>query len=79
MCIRDSSYGLESVQESPARQAGLLKNDIITKFDGQGVSSAEDLSKLVAYYENCLLYTSTACAALQWLCLLKEIRMHILL
>ena len=45
------SYGLESVQESPARQAGLLKNDIITKFDGQGVSSAEDLSKLVAYYE----------------------------
>ena len=45
------SYGLDSVQESPARQAGLLKNDIITKFDGQGVSSAEDLSKLVAYYE----------------------------
>ena len=46
-----SAYGLESVQESPAKKAGLLRNDIITKFDGQGVSSAEDLSKLVAYYE----------------------------
>ena len=46
-----AAYGLESVQESPAKKAGLLRNDIITKFDGQGISSAEDLSKLVAYYE----------------------------
>ncbi len=46
-----ASYGLDSVQESPAKKAGLLRNDIITKFDGQGISSAEDLSKLVAYYE----------------------------
>ena len=45
------AYGLDSVQESPAKNAGLLKNDIITKFDGQGISSAEDLSKMVAYYE----------------------------
>ncbi len=46
-----SGYSLSSVQYSPAREAGLLKNDIITKFDGQTVSTAEELSNLVAYYE----------------------------
>lgn len=44
-------YTLDSVQSSPARAAGLLKNDIITKFDGQTVTSADELSALVAYYE----------------------------
>ena len=44
-------YTLDSVQSSPARAAGLLKNDIITKFDGQTVTSADELSSLVAYYE----------------------------
>lgn len=44
-------YTLDSVQPSPARAAGLLKNDIITKFDGQTVTSADELSALVAYYE----------------------------
>lgn len=44
-------YSEEDVQESPAKDAGLMKNDIITKFDGQTVSSAEELSSLVKYYE----------------------------
>lgn len=39
------------LESSPAREAGLQKNDVITKFDGQGVESAEDLQKLVTYYE----------------------------
>ena len=44
--------GFEGQQEpSPAKEAGLQKNDVITKFDGQGVESAEDLQKLVTYYE----------------------------
>ena len=44
-------YSEADVQESPAKDAGLMKNDIITKFDGQTVSSAEELSSLVKYYE----------------------------
>ena len=44
-------YTEADVQESPAKAAGLMKNDIITKFDGQTVSSAEELSGLVKYYE----------------------------
>ncbi len=44
-------YSEEDIQESPAKDAGLMKNDIITKFDNQSVSSAEDLANLVRYYE----------------------------
>ena len=44
-------YSEADVQESPAKDAGLMKNDIITKFDNQSVSSAEELSSLVRYYE----------------------------
>ena len=44
-------YTEEDVQESPAKEAGLMENDIITKFDNQTVSSAEELSSLVKYYE----------------------------
>ena len=44
-------YDPKDVQASPAREAGLRKNDIITKFDNQAVNSAEDLSNLVKYYE----------------------------
>ncbi|MDO5775349.1 MAG: PDZ domain-containing protein, partial [Eubacteriales bacterium] len=44
-------YTEEDIQESPAKDAGLMKNDIITKFDNQSVSSAEDLAALVKYYE----------------------------
>lgn len=45
------AYGAESVKESPARNAGILKNDIVTEFDGQRVATAEGLSELVSYYE----------------------------
>ena len=44
-------YTEEDIQDSPAKDAGLMKNDIITKFDNQSVSSAEDLAALVKYYE----------------------------
>lgn len=44
-------YTDADIQESPARKAGLMENDIITKFDNQAVSSAEELSGLVKYYE----------------------------
>ena len=44
-------YPEEDIQESPAKDAGLMKNDIITKFDNQSVSSAEELANLVRYYE----------------------------
>ncbi|MCR5650126.1 MAG: trypsin-like peptidase domain-containing protein [Lachnospiraceae bacterium] len=36
---------------SPADEAGLKKGDIITKFDGQSVSSMEELKDLMQYYE----------------------------
>ncbi|MDO4488469.1 MAG: trypsin-like peptidase domain-containing protein [Eubacteriales bacterium] len=39
------------VEYSPAREAGLQKNDIITKFDGQTVKDANALAELVKYYE----------------------------
>ncbi len=43
---------LAQVEEgSPADEAGLEKGDIITKFDGQSVSSMEELKDLMQYYE----------------------------
>ena len=36
---------------SPADEGGLEKGDIITKFDGQSVSSMEELKDLMEYYE----------------------------
>jgi len=44
-------YGKDYVAASPAKEAGMLKNDIITNFDGQSVKTAEALVKLVRYYE----------------------------
>ena len=41
----------QPIEESPAREAGILKNDIITKFDGQGVTDAQALANLCKYYE----------------------------
>lgn len=38
------------LQNSPAREAGLLENDIITKVDGQTIASAEDVVSIVASY-----------------------------
>ena len=36
---------------SPAKEAGILKNDIITKFDGQTITDSDQLADLVTYYE----------------------------
>lgn len=44
-------YGEDAIEDSPAREAGLLKNDIVTKFDGQTVTDAQALANLVKYYE----------------------------
>ncbi|MDO4265124.1 MAG: trypsin-like peptidase domain-containing protein [Eubacteriales bacterium] len=46
-----AGFADEDGQTSAAKDAGILQNDIITKFDGQSVSSAEDLTRLVKYYE----------------------------
>ena len=44
--------GIDQPQEySPAKEAGIQKNDIITKFDGQNVLDADALAALVKYYE----------------------------
>lgn len=43
-------YDASEKAPSAAKEAGLQKNDIITKFDGQGVQTAEDLQKLMVYY-----------------------------
>lgn len=41
----------QTLQESPAREAGLLENDVITKVEGQNISSAEDVVSIVASYK----------------------------
>lgn len=43
-------YDESDLQSSPAKEAGLLKNDIITKVDGQTVSTADDMVSLIASY-----------------------------
>ncbi len=43
---------IESTEEAGgAAQAGLKKGDIITKFDGISITSASDLSGMIAYYK----------------------------
>ncbi|MCR5727998.1 MAG: trypsin-like peptidase domain-containing protein [Lachnospiraceae bacterium] len=37
--------------DSPAEEAGLMKGDYITAFDGEKISSMEQLQKLLMYYE----------------------------
>lgn len=37
---------------SAAEEAGLLKNDIITKVDGQRISSGDELVNMISYYES---------------------------
>lgn len=41
----------ENGQEAAAKEAGIQTNDIITKFDGQSVKTAEELTRLVKFYE----------------------------
>lgn len=36
---------------SPVEQAGLLKNDILFEFDGQSITSIDELQDLIEYYE----------------------------
>lgn len=43
-------YITETESGSPAELAGIQKGDVITKFDGQSVSSMEELKELLAYY-----------------------------
>ena len=41
-----------SVEEgSAAANAGIMKGDIITKFDGQSITTMEELKDMLAYYE----------------------------
>ena len=46
-----AGFADENGQTSAAKEAGILENDIITKFDGQSVTSGEELTRLVKYYE----------------------------
>ena len=40
-----------NVQEgSSAETAGIMKGDVITKFDGEGISSFEDLQDVLQYF-----------------------------
>jgi serine protease Do len=53
----------EVASDSPAEAAGLKKGDIITKFDGESVTSMDELKSLLAYYaadEEVTLNISTA-------------------
>ena len=38
------------MEGSPAKQAGILNGDIITKFDGDRITSYEDLQEVLQYY-----------------------------
>lgn len=51
MGIPTGAYVAAVVDGSAADQAGLKKGDIITKFDGSGVSSMTSLKELMSYYE----------------------------
>jgi serine protease Do len=44
-------YVYQVVSGSPAEEAGLRQGDIITKFDGQNVSSMEELKQLISAYQ----------------------------
>ncbi len=51
MGIPTSAYVAAVVDGSAADKAGLKKGDVITKFDGSGVSSMTSLKELMSYYE----------------------------
>ncbi|MBR1523409.1 MAG: PDZ domain-containing protein, partial [Lachnospiraceae bacterium] len=49
--IPEGIYVAQVESGSAADEAGLVRGDVITRFDGQSVSSMEDLKKLMQYYE----------------------------
>ena len=51
MGIPTGAYVAAVVDGSAADQAGLKKGDVITRFDGSGVSSMTSLKELMSYYE----------------------------
>ena len=51
MGIPTGAYVAAVVDGSAADKAGLKKGDVITKFDGSGVSSMTSLEELMSYYE----------------------------
>ena len=51
MGIPTGAYVAAVVDGSAADKAGLKKRDVITKFDGSGVSSMTSLKELMSYYE----------------------------
>ena len=51
MGIPTGAYMAAVVDGSAADKAGLKKGDVITKFDGSGVSSMTSLKELMSYYE----------------------------
>ncbi len=51
MGIPTGAYVAAVVDGSTADKAGLKKGDVITKFDGSGVSSMTSLKELMSYYE----------------------------
>ena len=49
--IPEGIYLQEVIEDGPADEAGLLKGDIVKKFDGVSVSSIADLREKMDYYE----------------------------
>lgn len=49
--IPEGIYLQEVIEDSPAESAGLLKGDVIKKFDGVSVSTIADLRSKLDYYE----------------------------
>lgn len=46
----EGAFVYEVTEGSAADQAGIRKGDIITKFDGEAVSSSDDLIDMISYY-----------------------------
>ena len=46
----EGSYAVSVEEGSAAANAGIMKGDIITKFDGSSISSYSDLQKMLQYY-----------------------------
>ena len=49
--IPEGIYVAQVESGSASDKAGIVRGDVITKFDGQSVSSMEDLKDLMQYYE----------------------------